>query len=213
MSSGHDQTAELQVLIDRVNQGDDEARRELIDRAYERLRHPSALILRKSFPRLKGPPSLIEPTDVVNEAVCRLYHALEEIKPATVQDFFRLAAQRIRWLLIDLARRADRTAQPGRDDQQPVESYLNAASSDPPSGLAELYQQIEGLPVHEREVVDLLYFHGLTQAETAIHMGVTERTVRRYWILARARLFDALKADLPPASARITIESDRLGHR
>jgi hypothetical protein len=47
---GHDQTSELQELIDRVNQGDDAARMVLIDRAYERLRQLSALILRKSSP-------------------------------------------------------------------------------------------------------------------------------------------------------------------
>ncbi len=210
---GIDQTAGLQHLIDRANQGDDEARRELIHRVYERLRHLSARILRKSFPRLKGAPSLVDASDVANEVAFRLYHALEEIQPATAQDFFRLAAQRIRWLLLDLARKADRAGQQGRDDQQPVESYEHAARSELTQGVAELYQQIESLPTHEREVVDLLYFHGLSQTETATHMGVTERTVRRYWTIARARLFRALKDHLPPVSARLTIESNGLGHR
>ena len=72
--------------------------------------------------------------------------------------------------------------------------------------MAELNQQIECLPTLEREVVDLVYFHGLSQTETATHMGVTERTVRRYWTFARARLFEALKENLPPEAARITIE-------
>jgi hypothetical protein len=49
------QAAGLQHLIDRANQGDDEARKALINRAYERLRHLSAKILCKSFPRLKAP--------------------------------------------------------------------------------------------------------------------------------------------------------------
>jgi RNA polymerase sigma factor (sigma-70 family) len=123
-----------------------------------------------------------------------------------------LAAQRIRWLLIDLARQTDRAGRPTRVDRHPVQSYENSTRSDPPSVVAELYQQIECLPTHEREVVDLLYFHGLSQTETATHMGVTERTVRRYWTIARARLFQALKQNLPPEAARITIESDRLGH-
>jgi RNA polymerase sigma factor (sigma-70 family) len=201
---GNDQTVELQRLIDRANYGDDDARWELIRRAYERLCHLSAMILHRSFPRLIGAPGLIDNTDVANEIACRLYHALDEIKPATVQDFFRLAAQRIRWLLFDLAKQADRAGPKGRDDRQPVESYQNAERSEPPGGLAELYEQIEGLPTHEREVVDLLYFHGLTQIETAAHMGVTERTVRRYWTIARARLFQALKDSLAPQAARIT---------
>ena len=98
MSLGDDQTAELQKLIDRVNQGDDAARMVLIDRAYERLRQLSALILRQSFPRLKGAPTLVDTTDVAHESAYRLYHALAEIQPTTVRDFFRLAAQRIRWI-------------------------------------------------------------------------------------------------------------------
>jgi hypothetical protein len=47
-------TAVLQRLIERMQDGDEEARRDLIDLAYERLRHLSAIILRKDFPRLKG---------------------------------------------------------------------------------------------------------------------------------------------------------------
>jgi RNA polymerase sigma factor (TIGR02999 family) len=212
---GNDQTAELQHLIDRANQGDDEARNALITRAYERLRHLSAKILLKSFPRLKAPPSLVDASDVANEVAYRLYYALETIKPASSGDFFRLAAQRIRWLLIDLARQADRTGQRGGDDRQRVQSYeicARSGSDDGASGVAELYEQIEGLPTHEREVVDLLYFHGLSQTETATQMGVTERTVRRYWTIARARLFHALQKNLPPEAARITIDSDRLAH-
>ena len=77
---------------------------------------------------------------------------------------------------------------------------MKTPRSDPPAALAELYQQIESLPARERDVVDLLYFHGLSQAETASQMGVTERTVRRYWTVARLRLFEAMKETLPPAA-------------
>ena len=93
-----DQTAALQQLIDRIQRSDDEARLELIGRAYDRLRHLSAVILRRSFPRLKKAPVMVDTTDVANESAYRLYQALAEIHPATVRDFFRLAAQRIRWL-------------------------------------------------------------------------------------------------------------------
>jgi RNA polymerase sigma factor (TIGR02999 family) len=196
-----DLTTELQKLIDRVNQGDEAVRMVLIDRAYERLRQLSALILRKNFPRLKEAPTLVDTTDVAHESAYRLYHALAEIRPTTVRDFFRLAAQRIRWLLLDLAREADRAERVGR--RHSVESYDNTARSDPPAVLAELYKQIEELPAHEREVVDLIYFHGLSQAETATQLGVTERTVRRYWTVARFRLFEALKENLPSAAGPV----------
>jgi DNA-directed RNA polymerase specialized sigma24 family protein len=51
--------------------------------------------------------------------------------------------------------------------------------------------------------VDLIYFHGLSQAETATQLGVTERTVRRYWTVARLRLFEALKENLPFATGPV----------
>jgi ECF sigma factor len=96
VSLGDDQIAEVQQLIDRVNQGDEAMRMVLIDRTYERLRQLSALILRKNFPRLKEAPTLVDTTDVAHESAYRLYHALAEIRPTTVRDYFRLAAQRIR---------------------------------------------------------------------------------------------------------------------
>ena len=126
-----DRTAVLQHVIDRMRSGDDGARRELIDCAYGRLRHLSAVILRKSFPRLKGAPALVDTTDVANESAYRLYQALEEIQPETVRDFFRLAAQRIRWLLLDLAKQSDRAGQRELDDGRPVAGPDDA--SDPGS--------------------------------------------------------------------------------
>ena len=59
----------------------------------------------------------METTELANESAYRLYEALAEIQPATVRDFFRLAAQRIRWLLLDLAetgRRVDMEIYNGR---------------------------------------------------------------------------------------------------
>jgi RNA polymerase sigma-70 factor (ECF subfamily) len=201
-----DHTAALQGLIDRMRQGDEAARKELIARAYERLRHLSAVILRKSFPRMKEAPALLQTTDIANESAYRLYQALEEIHPPTVTDFFRLAAQRIRWLLLDLAKQSDRNGRRAAGDLTPGGDPEDPRRTDPPAGLVELYQQIELLPENERDVVDLLYFHGLSQSEAAAHLGVTERTVRRYWATARLRMYEALKETLPRGAGMMTID-------
>jgi RNA polymerase sigma-70 factor (ECF subfamily) len=190
-----DQTMLLQGLLARMLKGDAAARRELVDHAYERLRCLAAVVLNQSFPRLKKAPALVDTTDLTHEAALKLYEVLAEVQPATVPEFFRLAAQRMRWLLLDLARRADRS------DQPPSEVAGATHDTTPGSGvsatLAALYAQIEALPEKEREVVDFLYFHGLTQPETAALLGITERTVRRYWTVAKVKLFEGLQAFVP----------------
>jgi RNA polymerase sigma-70 factor (ECF subfamily) len=194
------QTVMLQGLLARTLQGDEAARRELINCAYERLRRLAAVILNQSFPRLKKAPALVDTSDLANEAALKLYEALAEIRPQTLPDFFRLAAQRMRWLLLDLAKRADRSEERRRADPGPDNTGAGASETDVPAALVALYEQIEALPEKEREVVDLLYFHGLSQPEAAEILGVTERTVRRYWTVAKVKLFEGLRDVLPRAA-------------
>jgi ECF sigma factor len=78
--SDEQQASRIQDLIQAVQRGDQEARRELIECAYERLRHLSAVIVRKTFPRLEDSPSLVETTEVADEAAYRLYQTLAEIQ-------------------------------------------------------------------------------------------------------------------------------------
>src|SRR5262249_11973073 len=103
-----DQSAVLQGLLARLAAGDQAARHELIGCAYQRLRCLASVILNESFPRLKTAPAALETTDVANEAALAMYQVLAEIQPTTPRDFFRLAAQRIRWLLIGRAKQIDR---------------------------------------------------------------------------------------------------------
>ena len=58
---------------------------------------------------------------------------------------------------------------------------------------------VERLPVEEREVVGLIYYHGWTQQQVAELLGVSERTVRRHWVSAVARLSTGLGGLFPGA--------------
>jgi RNA polymerase sigma-70 factor (ECF subfamily) len=186
----------LQPLLTAAVGGDEPARQQLIHHAYERLRCLARMILNADFPRLKAPPALLDTTDVANQTALALFQALDEIRPRTTEDFFRLAAQRIRWLLLDHAKRGDRAARHLRENAPAAEGGPGQDASGPVI-LAALYQQVEALPEKERAVVDLLYFHGLSQPEAAALLGVTERSVRRYWVSARVKLVTALKGLLP----------------
>src|SRR5215813_6209943 len=114
-----DQSTVLQGLLARLAQGDQTARQELIGCAYERLRCLARVILNESFPRLKAAPALLETTDVANEVALGMYQALAQIQPATPRDFFRVAAQRIRWLLLDRAKQLDRVRRELRESPGP----------------------------------------------------------------------------------------------
>jgi RNA polymerase sigma-70 factor (ECF subfamily) len=139
----------------------------------------------------------VDTTDLTNEAALKLYEVLSEVQPATLTDFFRLAAQRMRWLLLDLARGIDRADEPVADQPFADDPDRDSSCTSVSATLTALYSQIEALPEKEREVVDLLYFHGLTQLETATLLGIAERTVRRHWTIAKVKLFEGLQPFVP----------------
>ena len=114
-------------------------------------------------------------------------------KVAGVVSFFALACQRVRWQLNDLARRLD---------QQPAAAALaESGAAAPPSSTSSgltpdgrrMLKAIEGLPEPEREAFELVRIQGLTHAEAAAVVGVSERTVQRR--LNRARLLLAEELD------------------
>src|SRR5262245_28174692 len=101
----NDDTLNLQQLIDRIQAGDRPARRELLNRACERLRRLAARMLNESFPALRNRHEL---DSVVHETWLRLVQTVEKADPPTVADFFRLAAFKIRQVLLDMSERQQR---------------------------------------------------------------------------------------------------------
>jgi RNA polymerase sigma-70 factor (ECF subfamily) len=173
--------------------------RELLERAVGRLRLLCATFLYKSYPRLTRPPVNLETDELLGGVVAGLLNALRTIRPQTVRQFFGLANQHMRWQLNDLARRLD---------ERPAaaalaESGVAAPPGSTGSGLSpdgrRMLGAIEGLPEDEREVFDLVGIQGLTHAEAAAVVGVSEKTVQRRLNRARLLLAERL-ADLRPAA-------------
>jgi RNA polymerase sigma-70 factor (ECF subfamily) len=171
--------------------------RELLERAVGRLRVLCAAFLYKSYPRLTRPPVNLETDELLGGVVAGLLTALRTSRPPTVRQFFALANQHLRWQLNDLARRLD---------QQPAaaalaETGVAAPPASTASGLSpdgrRMLGAIEGLPEDEREVFDLVGIQGLTHAEAAAVVGVSEKTVQRRLNRARLRLAEQL-VDLQP---------------
>jgi RNA polymerase sigma factor (sigma-70 family) len=204
MDEPSDRTANLQRCLDRLREGDLSAREELLSRASERLSRLARKMLRDN-PRVGR---WEESDDVLQNALLRLHRALEEVYPPTVRDFFRLAAAQIRRELIDLARHyfgpeglganhASVANLPGSANGSPGPPEP-AASTHDPGRLAmwtEFHQQIGLMPGEAREVFDLLWYQGLTQAEAAKLLNLSERTLQRRWQAAREQLHKMLRGD------------------
>jgi RNA polymerase sigma factor (sigma-70 family) len=174
--------------------------RELLERAADRLRLLCATLLHKSYPRLTRPPANLETDELLGGVVAGLLTALRTTRPPTVRRFFALANQHMRWQLNDLARRLD---------ERPVAAELtetgiaappfSTASGISPDG-RRMLEVIDSLPEDEREVFELAGIQGLTHAEVAMVVGVSEKTVQRRLNRARLLLAERL-ADLRPATS------------
>jgi RNA polymerase sigma-70 factor (ECF subfamily) len=195
-------TAVIQRYLDALPGGSaaDPLIRELLERAAGRLRLLCGTFLHRSYPRLTRPPANLETDELLGGVVAGLLTALRTVRPQTVRQFFALANQHMRWQLNDLARRLD--------EQPAVASMPEAGVAGPPMSTASglnpdgrrMLGAIEGLPEDEREVFDLVGIQGLTHAEAAGVVGVSEKTVQRRLNRARLLLAERL-ADLRPATA------------
>jgi RNA polymerase sigma-70 factor (ECF subfamily) len=204
-------TAALQSLLDRMNAGDPRAKNDLITRANGRLEVVARRLLRQ-FPKVKAEE---ETAGVVNEAYPRLDKALADLKPGNVRQFLGLASLKMRQTLLDMVRRLTGRGEDERPDMVPLPGARGGDGQDRggdlPAGGDDLgvkarsldvLEAIDQLPEMQREVVELLYFQGFTQAEAGEVLGVSEDTVKRRWAEARVALFTRLGAYQQPKAAK-----------
>ena len=194
------QTTHLQSLIDRLKAGDHKAKDKLVDCANDRLRRLTRKML-KSYP---GVARWEHPDDVFQNAAIRLCRALDDTVPESARHFLNLAALHIRRELIDLARHyfgpegAGAHHDTGKDETNAI--ALAPDNRTGPNTLAkwsEFHKQVEALPVLEREIFSLLWYHGISQSEAAALLNLSERTLQRRWQTARLKIFHAMKGELP----------------
>ncbi len=190
------QTQQLHQLIDRIQQGDQSARDELVRSVGSNLER----LARKMLRRYPGVHRWEETSDVLQNALLRLLRAVQEIKPASMRDFFGLAAEQIRRELIDLARHYQ-TGKRSSDRAARGDSILReipaANEDDNLQRWHDFHEAVQRLPAEEREVIGLVFYHGWTQARIADLFGTSERTIRRRWQAACLKLDELVKGGLP----------------
>jgi RNA polymerase sigma-70 factor (ECF subfamily) len=196
----------LHDVYERLKTGDATARDDLVRRAAGRLERLAHMMLQK-FPQVRR---WEESTDVLQPALLKLLRALDHVQPATTREFVGLAAEQLRRVLIDLARYhqgghgmgAHRgSGAPARVDRSERQVVEPAESREPRhdelDAWCAFHEAVDRLPVMEREVFSLRYYHGWTQIAIADLLHVSERTVRRFWQAACRQLREQLAGELP----------------
>jgi len=191
-----DSTIQLQTLLDRLRQGDKAARREFLEQVCTRLRRLAGKILSGSFPSLQARHDV---DSVVHETWLRLMQAMEKADPPTVADFFRLAAHKLRQVLLDMADRQRRIDQRetllSRGDSQYAGRNEPGTQTYDGARLAQwtdFHNKVGRLEEQQRTVFEMHYYLGLPQAEIARTLDLHPRKVSYLWIAATEQLADEL---------------------
>ena len=192
MSASEPDSVAIEGWVQRIQAGDRAARNELLVAVERRLQE----LARRMLSRYPTVRQYADTGDVYQTACLRLLRALEEVTPATTREFFALAAVQIRRELLDLARYY-RT--PGRHFVAPPPADGSNAQWEPAPAVAvpaaddletwgRFHEAVEKLPAEEREVVGLRFYHGWPENRIAELLGVSDRTVQRWWKSALAKL-------------------------
>ena len=195
-------TRELHDLLDRGRAGDNEAYNKLIWMVMKRLERLARAGLSR-FPLVRG---RAQTDDVLQNSLLRLLKSLQSLRPGSTREFFGLAATQIRRELLDLANHFRKKPLVCETDLGPATTDDNLAPLDPSDsnpGTKELdhwtafHKAVEELPVAEREVIGLTFYHGWTQVQIAELLQVSDRHVRNLWRSACERLRTRLGEDRP----------------
>ena len=181
--------ATLTRLANEAGAGSHHAAAELLPLVYRQLR---ALAARRM--RNERPDQTLQATALVHEAYVRLVDADKAQSWENRWHFFAAAAESMRRILVDNARRRARLKRGGemrRIDLDNVELTVN----EPPDELIALDEALSILAAahpEKAQLVKLRYFGGLTQDEAAQALGVSKSTADRHWAYARAWLYRQL---------------------
>jgi RNA polymerase sigma factor (TIGR02999 family) len=187
-------SAELSAVLSRIRQGDRAALEELVTLLYPELRRRAAHYLRRER---RG--HTLQPTALVNEAYLRLFHA-EGLEWNDRAHFLATMAQQMRRILVDYARARNSHKRPDAQVRVEFQDVADLQHSQPIDLLAidQALTHLAAADPRASRVVELRFFGGLMETETAEVLGISIATVKRDWLFAKAWLLNRLET--PPRS-------------
>ena len=182
---------EVTKIIHAIEAGDRHAAAELLPLVYEELRALAAQRLAQ-----EKPGQTLEPTALVHEAYLRLVGNGTDQKWDHRGHFFAAAAEVMRRILVDAARRKQAVRHGGGRRRVPLQDLQHMTQS--PDDLLALDEALTRFASDEpakAELVKLRFFAGLSTPEAASALGISVASAERWWAFARAWLFSELQQD------------------
>lgn len=184
--------SDITQIIDAVGRGDEHASEQLLPMIYQELRRLAASMMAQ-----EPPGQTLEATALVHEAYVRLVDSEEEQKWKHRGHFFAAAAEAMRRILVEKARRKQRVKHGGEHHRVEMDDERLVCSV-PAEQLIALDEALERFAQEDPEkaqLVKLRFFAGLSIEEAADALGISRATASRHWIYARAWLQDAVSTD------------------
>jgi RNA polymerase sigma-70 factor (ECF subfamily) len=179
----------ISQLLESVRKGDAEAAFTLMPLLYSELHR-----LAMHYMRSERPGHTLQATALVNEAYLKLIDQ-REANWESRSHFIAVAAQVMRNVLIDHARGRQRVKRGGLQQKVPLEDVvlISEEQTDDLIALDTAMKRLEQIDARQSRIVELRYFGGLTVEQTAEVLGISPKTVKRDWAVARAWLHRELR--------------------
>ena len=182
--------SDVTQILKAIESGNSVAAEQLLPLVYEELRRLAAHRMKQ-----EAPGHTLQATALVHEAWLRLLKPEEQARFQNRSHFFAAAAEAMRRILIESARRkmaVKRGGQLERVDLDAVEVPL-PLPADELIAMDEALDRLARVDQRAAEVVKLCFFTGLTQEQAAKELGISLRSVERLWAFAQAWLFREVK--------------------
>ena len=182
------EAGEVTQLLVQLRAGSRDAEEKLILLVYAELRRLAAHYLRG-----ERADHTLQPTALVNEAYIRLTK-LHDLDWQSRSHFFATAATVMRRILVDHARAQRANKREGLRDAISLDDALVVSPSRSPQLIAldDALTRLAALDARRGKIVELRFFGGLSEEETGAVLGISARTVKRDWRVAKAWLYNEL---------------------
>jgi RNA polymerase sigma-70 factor (ECF subfamily) len=183
------QSTHVTLLLKQVADGNEEAAAKLIPLVYDELHRVAQQRL-----RAERSDHTLQPTALVHEAYLKLV-AQRNANWRNRAHFFAMASRVMRRILVDYARGRVRVKRGGKQTKLPLDKVfiISRGRCDELLALDESLERLSKLDDRQSRIVELRFFGGLSVDEVAKVLGISSKTVKRDWSMAKAWLYGELR--------------------